>query len=127
MELIKPKQHIPNDIVKLLLQFDGRIKYRNGQYVDSIDRNDERYVMLDKVTKKKIEIYQSEIEDHIEDESINYDNFIHNVFFENLPNIALTYLYISYSSGESRFYFRFGKKNNKDDIIFFPVANWQFT
>ena len=123
MELIKPKQHIPNDIVKILLQFDGRIKYRNGQYVDTIDRNDDRYAMLDKLTKKKIELYQSEIEDG----PIEYDSFIHDIFFENLPDVKLTYLYFSYSSGESRFYFRFGKKNNKDDVIFTSGINFTFT
>ena len=124
MELIKPTQHIPNDIVKLLLQFDGRIKYRDGQYVDTIDRNDERYSMLDKVIKKKLEIYYSVYE---EDEHIEYDSFIHDIFFENLPDVKLTYLYFSYSSGGSRFYFRFGKKNNKDDVIFTSGINFTFT
>ena len=30
MELIKPKQYIPGDIVKIMLKFEGRIKYRHG-------------------------------------------------------------------------------------------------
>ena len=76
MELIKLTQHIPNDIVKLLLQFDGRIKYRNGQYVDIINCRDERYAMLDEVIKKKLEVYQ----DNIEDISLASNCFIYYIY-----------------------------------------------
>jgi hypothetical protein len=38
--------NLPTDIVILILQFDGRIKYRRGQYIDCIHKNDGRYNLL---------------------------------------------------------------------------------
>ena len=88
MELIKPIQHIPNDIVKLLLQFDGRIKYRNGHYIDTIDRNDDRYAMLDEVIKKKLKVYQRS-------NWLTPDVYIINIEFDQMPHIMISYYYNS--------------------------------
>jgi len=40
---------IPQDILNLILQFDGRIKYRKGEYVNRISKNDYRYNILSKL------------------------------------------------------------------------------
>lgn len=39
----------PQDILNLILQFDGRIKYRRGEYVNCISKNDYRYNILSKL------------------------------------------------------------------------------
>jgi len=33
----------PTDIVNIILEFDGRIKYRKGEYVDQIHTMDQKY------------------------------------------------------------------------------------
>ena len=34
--------YIPNELLDIILEYDGRIKYKNGQYVTIIHQNDER-------------------------------------------------------------------------------------
>ena len=36
----------PQDIVNLIIQYDGRIKYTKGKYVNCISKNDYRYNIL---------------------------------------------------------------------------------
>ena len=122
MELIKPTQHIPNDIVKLLLQFDGRIKYRNGQYVDSIAYDDKRYTMLDEVIKKKLKIYYV---DSIKDRPLLFNYFVHYIYFNKFPYIEIKYVYYVNRFGESQINFIFSK-NNETNILMTVVASFTF-
>ena len=44
---------LPLEIVHRILEYDGRIKYRNGKYMNQIAQDDDRYKML--LTVPKIE------------------------------------------------------------------------
>jgi len=46
-------KEIPNDILQLILQFDGRIKKRNGAYMNQILKIDERYKLLRSIPRKE--------------------------------------------------------------------------
>lgn len=47
---------IPRDILHNILEYDGRIKYKKGDYTNIISKNDERYSLLHSAIIKKIEI-----------------------------------------------------------------------
>ena len=77
---------VPEELLHIILSYDGRIKYRNGKYVDIIHKHDERYNIITPIINKKIEILQ------------NIENFSENSFyfeftFEKQPMLALCYYY----------------------------------
>ena len=47
---------IPTDALHMILEYDGRIKYKNGKYTDKIHKNDARYSIVAAVMHKKLEI-----------------------------------------------------------------------
>ena len=42
--------HLPLEIVHRILEYDGRIKYRNGKFMNQICKDDHRYHLLRKIT-----------------------------------------------------------------------------
>ena len=51
--------YIPKDLLDIILEYDGRIKYKNGKYVNIIHKYDLRYFMLAPVIHKKTIIMKS--------------------------------------------------------------------
>ena len=77
---------VPEELLHIILSYDGRIKYRNGKYVDIIHKNDERYNIITPIINKKIEILQN-IEDFGE------NSFYFEFTFEKQSMLALCYYY----------------------------------
>lgn len=50
------QKNIPTDLLHIILEYDGRIKYKNGQYTNIIHQKDERYDMIKPLINKKMEI-----------------------------------------------------------------------
>jgi hypothetical protein len=46
-------QHIPHDVLNIILSYDGSIKYRRGKYMNQISEKDERYQLLLTIPKCK--------------------------------------------------------------------------
>ena len=77
---------VPEELLHIILSYDGRIKYRNGKYVDIIDKNDERYNIISPIINKKIEILRNI-------EEFSDSGFYFEFTFEKQPMLALCYYY----------------------------------
>lgn len=51
--------YIPKELVNIVLQFYGRIKYRHGNYVNIIHKHDKRYNVLEPIINKKMKIIKN--------------------------------------------------------------------
>ena len=49
---------VPEELIHIILSYDGRIKYKDGKYVNIIHKNDERYNIITPIISKKIKIMQ---------------------------------------------------------------------
>ena len=48
--------YIPKDALHIILEYYGRIKYKNGKYRNVIHKDDERYNMITPIINKKMVI-----------------------------------------------------------------------
>ena len=53
--------YIPNELVHIILEYDGRIKYKKGEYINIIHKKDERYTytIINPVINKKMKILKN--------------------------------------------------------------------
>ena len=76
---------IPEELLHIILLYDGRIKYRKGNYVNIIHKNDERYNIITPVVSKNIEIMKN-----IE---LSENGFYFEVDFDKYKGLGLVYDY----------------------------------
>lgn len=75
--------YIPKDLLHIILEYDGRIKYRNGKYVNAIHQNDERYIIIKPIINKKLIILKTA--------DIRDSNFYFEFEFDALKYAGLCY------------------------------------
>ena len=72
-----PVPYIPKELLHIILEYDGRIKYTNRNYVNIIHKNDTRYDIIQKIICKKLLIMKTiDLADEGFYFEINFD--IHN-------------------------------------------------
>lgn len=86
--------YIPKVLVNMILEYDGRIKYKytkgryeDGVYVNIISKNDPRYTLLENIIIRKQEIIAST------DYSIDGRGFYFDITLNSYPRMSLCYDY----------------------------------
>ena len=77
--------YIPEDLLHIILDYDGRIKYKNGKYVNIIHKNDERYNIIIPLVSKKMKIIKST--------EVHDSGFYFEFGFDTCVNVGLCYDY----------------------------------
>lgn len=80
--------YIPNELLDIIFEYDGRIKYKNGEYVNIIRKNDERYNMIAPIISKKMKIMKN-----IQLSSHYGLGFVFIVYFTICKSVGLLYDY----------------------------------
>jgi len=84
---------LPIDVVNHILDYTGKIKHRNGKYINQILRNDERYNLLKSIKEKtflKMNLENGIIFYKTSVEISNYSIAI----IQNYPNLNDVYYYL---------------------------------
>jgi hypothetical protein len=77
---------LPNELLHIVLEYYGRIKYHKGQYIDIIHKHDKRYKMLYYLFQRKVE-FMKKIE-------IDCYGFYFEICFDKDKSVGLCYEYI---------------------------------
>ena len=59
---------LPKELVHIILEYDGRIKYRQGEYINIIHPADQRYTNLVQIIEKKQRIIKNTNANNTSDE-----------------------------------------------------------
>ena len=88
--------NLPLELVDKILQYDGRMKYRKGAFVNIIHPADSRFFIVEPVITKKQNIFKSMDIINV-GRIINYkfaqSRFYFEFDFDNLPGVGLCYDY----------------------------------
>ena len=99
--------YISKVLLHIILEYDGRIKYKNGNYVNIIHKNDYRYNIITPIISKKMEILKT-----LEFKS-GGSRFYFEFGFNMLNSVGLSYDYnFSYTNKFEICYYDF-----RNDII----------
>lgn len=76
MIIINKFKDTPKDILILILNYNGTIKYRNGIYCNTINEHDYIYNLIEPIINKKINIINVFVRERIFTSNIPYLNMV---------------------------------------------------
>jgi hypothetical protein len=51
MDLIEKFKYLPDELIHIIINYTNVLVYRNGKYIDRINKNDYRYILLKKIPR----------------------------------------------------------------------------
>lgn len=81
-------RYIPRELLNIILDYDGRIKCRKGEYVNIIHKHDDRFMMIEPLINKKLQILKT-----MESDINRKGGFYFDFSFDGLKGVYLCYDY----------------------------------
>lgn len=106
-------ENVPRDILNIILEYDGQIRYRSGKYINIIPKNDARRKILDAILIKKQEI--------LETADVDGAAFFYVVPFDKHPWMGVSYDYRF--SDSDRFEICFYNYKNNRTVLKYKTVN----
>jgi hypothetical protein len=78
--------NLPKDVLNIMLEYYGKIKYKNGKYINIIHKYDERYEIVNNIVINKIKICKLMCRS-------GKNRFYFEIDFEGIPGMCLCYDY----------------------------------
>jgi hypothetical protein len=105
-------KYIPIDLVHIILDYDGRMKYSDGMYRNILHKYDDRYSMMEPIIEKKKNIIKT-----AERSRHTPDGFYFQFSFDSIRYLSLCYEYhFSYADDKFEICFVNTKKGNWKQI-----------
>ena len=98
MNLIEKFKYLPNDITQIIVNYTDIIVFRNGKYIDRINKNDKRYKLINKINRP-ISIGPYKVIIKMMDNSKGY--IIEYDFRNNLKKAAVKFIYKDWDGYDS--------------------------
>ena len=98
---------LPKEILHIILDYSGKIKYRKGIYINCIDKADERYSIIVPVIAKKLKVLKTIVCD-----KVGIDGFYLEFRFDKKKNMGLCIASGGWSSASF-------SQSNKIEICYF--------
>ena len=102
----------PKELIHIILAYDGRIKYKNGKYINVIHPADIRYTNLKPIIEKKLNILKTVLPSG----PAHPTDFYFELEFEKEKETGLCYAGGSYSAAAYT-------ERNKIEITYFNFKN----
>lgn len=103
---------LPKELINIILQYDGRIKYKNGKYINVIHPADTRYTIVTPIIEKKLHIFKTALSMNLSSSNEYYFDFE----FEKEKETGLCYASGGYSAAAYT-------ERNKIEITYFNFKN----
>ena len=99
------EKYLPHYLINIILDYDGRIKYKKGKYINIIHKYDFRYNIIEPLIEKKKEI--------MKDTCTHGSRFYFEFSFDNQSPMGLCYDY-GWSYNDNSFEICFYNLKNND-------------
>ena len=124
----------PKEIINIILEYDGRIRYRNGKYIEQINKEDKIYECIEEKIQKDIKLVKT-IRLRAEISNFDYNwaienNISLNLFDMHFSNVICPHVELNKLKDKTRYvmYFEFNYRlNHISKICFYKSIKetWQ--